>query len=90
MHESQPQRRSHLRTLIVRWFLVLLVIVMIPAALLFFRQHSLIYYPRRYPDGFDRLLPAGIEPLRYKTLAGDQVAFYVPPRSGAQLPRASG
>ena len=86
MNESQPQRRSHLRTWIVRWLLVLLVIVMIPVALLFFRQHSLIYYPRRYPDGFERLLPAGIEPLRYTTVVGEQVAFYVAPRCGAQLP----
>jgi hypothetical protein len=70
----------------VRLFLIVLVIVLIPAALLFFRQHSLIYYPRRYPDGFERLLPAGIEPLRYTTVVGEQVAFYVAPRSGAAMP----
>jgi hypothetical protein len=86
MHESQPQRRPHLRSRIVRLFLIILLIVMIPAALLFFRQHSLIYYPRRYPEAFERLLPPGIEPLRYSTLVGEQVAFYVRPRSGAAMP----
>jgi hypothetical protein len=70
----------------MRLILIILVIVMIPAALLFFRQHSLIYYPRRYPDGFERALPAGVEPLRYTTAVGEQVAFYVRPRSGPAIP----
>ena len=86
MHETQPQRRTHLRRWFVTLLIILLAIVLIPAALLYFRQHSLIYYPRRYADGFERALPAGVEPLRYTTLVGEQVAFYVAPRSGAEMP----
>lgn len=67
-------------------FLILLVIVLIPTALLFFRQHSLIYYPRRYAEGFERTLPPRVETLRYTTVVGEQVAFYVAPRSGAAMP----
>ena len=74
------------RTWLMRMFLILLVIVMIPAALLFFMQHSLIYYPRRYRPGYERSLPAGAQELRYTTAAGEQVAFYLPPRSGATQP----
>ena len=70
----------------MRLLLITLVIVIIPAALLFFRQHSLIYYPRRYPAGYERALPPAAQELRYRTLAGEQVAFYLPPRSGAILP----
>lgn len=70
----------------MKWILITLVIVLIPAALLFFKQHSLIYYPRRYPLGYERALPAGAQQLRYTTVAGEQVAFYLPPPSGVTQP----
>ena len=67
-------------------FLVL-ALVLIPAALLYFRQHSFIYHPRKYTPGYERVLPQGAVQLRYTTaLAGNQVAFYIPPRSGAAHP----
>ena len=70
----------------MKLLLVVLALVLIPAALLFFRQHSMIYYPRTYPPGYQRALPAGTMELDYTTLAGKQLAFYLPPRSGAALP----
>ena len=76
-------------TLRIRWvklLLLLLVLLLIPAMLLFFRQHSMIYYPRAYAPGYQRALPPGAVELEYTTLAGRQVAFYLPPRSGATMP----
>jgi len=62
------------------------VTVSIVAALMFMLQHALIYHPRQYPAGFERLLPRGTIQLASTTAAGQQVAFYVPPRSQATLP----
>jgi uncharacterized protein len=80
-----PPRLRMMRFLL---FLLLAGIVVIGglALLLFVQQHALIYHPRRYPAGFERMLPAGIVPLEYTTAAGRQVAFYVPPPSGATVP----
>ena len=86
MSEAEPRKRTRLRSWIVTLLFLALAVVLIPAALLFFRQHSLIYYPRQYAPGYERVLPAGTVPLRYTTIAGNQVAFYVPPRSGAAQP----
>ena len=66
--------------------MIVIVAVLGFAALLFFQQHAMIYHPRPYPAGYERLLPREIAVLRYTTAAGKQVAFYVPPRSGEALP----
>ena len=78
--------RTRLRSWLVTLLFLALAVVVIPAALLYFRQHSFIYYPRKYAPGYERVLPPGGVPLRYTTMAGNQVAFYVPPRSGAAQP----
>ena len=74
----------------MRFILLLLVTafltVSVIAALMFILQHALIYHPRQYPAGFERLLPRGAVQLRSTTGAGLQVAFYVPPRSRDALP----
>ena len=70
----------------MKWILITLIIVLIPVALLFFMQHSLIYHPRSYPPGYERALPPRTQQLRYTTAVGEQVAFYLPPRSGATQP----
>ena len=66
--------------------LIAIVAVLGFAALLFFQQHAMIYHPRLYPAGYERLLPPETIVLRYTTSAGKQVAFYVPPRSGEAMP----
>ena len=87
MNEAEPRKRSRLRSWLVTLLLLALAVVLIPAALLYFRQHSFIYHPRKYAPGYERVLPPGAVPLRYATVgAGNQVAFYVPPRSGAAQP----
>ena len=71
----------------VTLLILVLALVLIPAALLYFRQHSFIYHPRKYTPGYERVLPRGAVALRYTTtVAGNQVAFYIPPRSGAAQP----
>jgi len=67
--------------------LTILLLVGALAAMLFFAQHSLIYHPRPYANGFERVLPPGTIQLEYATAAGKQFAFYLPPHSGAAIPR---
>lgn len=86
MREVQSTMRKHLRSWLVTLLIIALGLVLIPAAFLYFRQHAMIYYPRSYPPGFERALPPGTVQLEYTTIAGKQVAFYLPPRSGAKLP----
>lgn len=86
MSEARLRKRTRLRSWLVTLLFLVLAVVLIPAALLYFRQHSFIYYPRKYTPGYENVLPAGAVPLRYSTVAGNQVAFYIPPRSGAAQP----
>jgi pimeloyl-ACP methyl ester carboxylesterase len=43
-------------------------------------QRSLIYFPRGYEPSFRRGLPAGCVELPFRTSAGAQTAWYLPPR----------
>jgi len=70
----------------MRLLLFTALLIAVPATLLFLQQHSMIYYARRYPAGFEERLAPGTVQLPYTTLAGEQMAFYVPPRSGAAVP----
>ena len=87
MSEAEPRKPTRLRSWVVTLLILALALVLIPAALLYFRQHSFIYHPRKYTPGYERVLPPGALQLRYTTpVAGNQVAFYIPPRSGAAQP----
>ncbi len=86
MSEAEPRNPTGLRSWIVTLLILALALLLVPAALLYFRQHSFIYHPRTYAPGFERVLPPGAVALRYTTVAGNQVAFYIPPRSGAVPP----
>jgi uncharacterized protein len=56
-------------------------------AFLYFRQHSMLYRPRPYDASYAHALPPdGIE-LNFKTIAGKQVAFYLPRNRGPNLPK---
>lgn len=72
---------------LVRMLFVVVLLIAAFAAMVFFAQDSLIYHPRRYADGFESMLPPGTSRLEYTTDAGKQLAFYLPPRSGAAVPR---
>ena len=87
MSELERPKRARQRSWLVTLLILLLALVLVPAALLYFRQHSFIYHPRKYTPGYERTLPAGAVPLRYTTsVAGNQVAFYIPPGSGVAEP----
>ncbi len=60
------------------------IIFLILAAVLFFAQRRLMYFPRTYPAGFVKNLAArGLVPVKFATAHGTQWAYYLPPPSAA-------
>ncbi len=55
-------------------------------ALIYFKQHSMVYHPRPYGAGYAQALPANGEEISYTLPFGKQTAFYVPPRDSEQSP----
>jgi pimeloyl-ACP methyl ester carboxylesterase len=49
--------------------------------LLLLRQHSLIYFPHRYGNEYAVRLPKGAVEINSKTSQGQQLAFYIPPKT---------
>ena len=47
---------------------------------------DLVYHPRGYPTNYRRMFSPGMAELRFKSSAGWQSAFYVPPHDGAAVP----
>jgi fermentation-respiration switch protein FrsA (DUF1100 family) len=76
---------------LLRWLLricaVILLFVFAAIALLYFRQHSMIYHPYAYPPNYAQKLPPDAVELSFKTVAGKQTAFYLPRGAGEQLPQ---
>lgn len=54
---------------------------------LYFRQHSMLYHPRPYDSSYDNALPRDAIEIELATIAGKQVAFYLPRGSGSRLPK---
>lgn len=48
---------------------------------LFFYQRKMIYFPRRYEPSYKMGLPPNTVELGYHTPSGNQVSFYIPPRT---------
>lgn len=66
------------------WILLIPVGYVLMMALL---QHKLIYHPRPYhPHEYAQLVGSEYQEVRYRTSEGEQVAFYRPPVSGAEIP----
>jgi uncharacterized protein len=55
-------------------------------ALIFFKQHSMIYHPRPYNPSYAQALPTNSEEISYTLAFGKQTAFYIPPRDNRQPP----
>jgi alpha-beta hydrolase superfamily lysophospholipase len=55
-------------------------------ALIYFRQHSMVYHPRPYGLEYAQALPANGEEISYTLSFGTQTAFYISPRNGARSP----
>jgi pimeloyl-ACP methyl ester carboxylesterase len=56
-------------------------------AVLYFRQHSMLYHPRPYDASYARAMPPDGVELNFNTIAGKQVAFYLPRGGGSHLPK---
>lgn len=54
---------------------------------LYFRQHSMLYHPRPYDTSYENALPHDVVELDFTTIAGKQVAFYLPAESADRLPK---
>jgi pimeloyl-ACP methyl ester carboxylesterase len=85
LRERPKERRR------AQWWLRVLICVCLVflagVAVLYFRQHSMLYHPRPYDASYAQALPAGGVELDFKTIAGKQVAFYLPPGGGSHLPK---
>ena len=55
-------------------------------ALIYFKQHSMIYHPRSYDPSYVQALPENGEEISYILPFGKQTAFYVPARNNGELP----
>ena len=62
------------------------LIVFLLIALIFFKQHSLVYHPRPYDPDYARTLPPNGEEISYLLSLGKQTAFYVPAPNEGRLP----
>lgn len=60
----------------IRVLLILIGVVIVLVALLFFFQHRLIYFPRRYGERLTHAFERGVQEIRCATSAGDQVSYY--------------
>jgi uncharacterized protein len=69
--------------------IILLTLAIVAGAciVLVSQQSRWIYYPRQYEASTWDALPSGVEPLRFRTNQGAQVAFYVRPESGGDPQR---
>src|SRR5438874_11215502 len=47
-------------------------------ALIYFKQHSMVYHPRPYGAGYAQALPTNGEEIFYTLTFGKQTAFYIP------------
>ncbi len=46
-------------------------------------EHTFLYHPRQYRDGYERKLPKQLITLDFETSSGQQFAYYMPPRNKA-------
>ncbi|MDC0357578.1 alpha/beta hydrolase [Oligoflexia bacterium] len=67
---------------------LLIILILVVAAYLYLAQHKMIYFPKPYDDFYFDELPGSVLQIPYQTGAGNQVAFYFPPRDRNQgVPR---
>jgi hypothetical protein len=75
------------RRIIVLTALAVCLAFLVLVVSLYFRQHSLLYHPRPYDASYANALPHDGVELHFRTIAGKQVAFYLPAESADQLPK---
>jgi pimeloyl-ACP methyl ester carboxylesterase len=77
---------DHLKRLVVRGLVALSLSSFLFIALIYFKQHSMVYHPRPYGAGCAQALPANGEEISYTLPFGKQTAFYISPRSSGRSP----
>jgi pimeloyl-ACP methyl ester carboxylesterase len=81
----KTKRRAVLSSL-GRVLVAIVVLVLGLISLVYFRQHSMLYHPRPYDESYAQSLPADGVELNFITIAGKQVAFYLPRGADRRLP----
>jgi pimeloyl-ACP methyl ester carboxylesterase len=83
----QPARRENQLIRAVVHALVVIVFGLLGlVALMYFKQHSMIYHPRPYDPNYVKALPVNGEEISYTLPFGKQTAFYIPPCTNGRLP----
>jgi pimeloyl-ACP methyl ester carboxylesterase len=77
---------NHLKRLVIRGLVALCLSFFLFVALIYFKQHSMVYHRRPYGAGYAQALPANGEEISYTLPFGKQTAFYIPPRDSGQSP----
>jgi pimeloyl-ACP methyl ester carboxylesterase len=85
VHRSYAPYR-YLKRLVVRGLVTVGVSLFLFIALIYFKQHSMVYRPRPYDSGYAQALPANGEEISYTLSFGKQTAFYILPRNGGRSP----
>ena len=84
--KSQMEARRHRH-----WWIWLPVFVCLALSgivfFFYFRQHSMLYHPRQYDAAYADALPQDGVELHFTTIAGKQVAFYLPQGTDSRLPK---
>lgn len=79
------------RMRVFRWTMRLLgavlVVILGLVAVVYFKQHSMLYHPRPYDARYASFLPPDAIELHFNTIAGKQVAFYLARGLDRQLPK---
>src|SRR6202043_458316 len=60
-------------------------LIFVVVCAVYFRQHSMLYHPRRYGAGYDHVLPQNGVEIGYKTASGSDFAYFI--ATGEGLPR---
>ncbi len=85
MHRPAPGPRR-LTRMIARALVVIGLGFLGLVALIYFKQHSIIYHPRPYDPSYAQALPVNGAEISYTLPFGKQTAFYIPARSNERLP----
>src|SRR5438094_2457414 len=85
MHRPTP-RPILLTRAVVRALVVIGLGFLGLVALIYFKQHSLVYHPRPYDPDYARALRPNGEEISYLLPFGKQTAFYIPARNNGRLP----
>jgi len=85
VHRSYAPQ-NQLKRPVVRGVVTISLSFSLVIALIYFKQHSMVYHPRPYGAEYAQALPANGEEISYTLPFGKQTAFYIPARSNGRLP----